>query len=207
MVEIYDYDGKNTLLSKTSAYVNIFDIDDVKAFARIDDTSLSGFDSQNDSILSALVDASIDKFEQMTGRRLLENVFTQSYNMLHSFDYANVQLPHSDVVVSSVSFYEQDNTQVPLLSSEYDVDEAKGQIQIYADVTQPSTLRKFNNFVVLYTAAMFEDATEVSDDIKTAIKQQVSHWYENRQSVSDINTSYVTDSAKLTYSRYKRRIR
>jgi len=200
-ISIYEYDGKSTLVSSVSTS-GILDIDDVKAFARIDDTSLSGFDQQNDAIISNLIEAVIDKFEAYTGRSILESSYLQSYNMLGQFTQASITVPHTDISVTSISFYDSDDTQAAALSSEYSIDENRGIIQYYT-TTSPSNLRTFDNFQIEYDTAMYSTAEEISEDVKTALMQTITHWYENRQSVSDVNMSFVPDSAKSTFNRYR----
>jgi len=201
-IEILPYDGKTTLVSRTST-LDIFNIDDVKNFARIDDTALSAFDYQNNQLLSGMIDASIEYFEDYTGRYLTPATLQTSYSMKSFFVQANIELPYTDVTVNAITFYDSDDTPY-VLSGTYDVDSKRGTVDIY-DTTIPLTLRTFNNFVIEYNSSMFASASAVTDDIKVAIQQDVTHKYENRESVMETSMNVVPNSAMSTFNRYKSR--
>ncbi len=203
-MKINDYDGINTFLSASNVSGDILTIDDTKTFARIDDTALSGFDLQNDTIISGLITASIDKFEEYTGRNILQKSYVNKYTLYSGFSTACITLPNVDITINSVAFYDADDVKVPVLSTDYNLDAARGVLDIYQD-SIVTNLRRFNNFEIEYDSGIFDTTDEVKDDIKTALKQNISHWYENRQSVSEVSTSEVVDTSKSTFYRYKAR--
>lgn len=206
MNKIYDTDGLTNILSEKPLVNEIVTIDEAKAFARINDTNLEEFDLQNDAILTGLIQASIEYFENFTGRFLTPRTVETKYSLKSSLSYARIELPYVDVDINSIKYIDNDSVEYEI--TEFSIDKTRGIVEYY-DTGTPTNLKLFDNLIINYDTSMFTDESEgvgeVNDDIKTALKQHITMTYENRQSVTEENMNLVPHSATETYDRYKKR--
>lgn len=203
-MDIYEYHGKQTIEDKTAP--GFLTVDNVKPFIRVTDTTDTVFDAENDQIIEDLISAVYDKFEKKTGRYLLPATIKMQYNLCGGESEICATVPHVDITVDSIKLYAEDGTEYTIDSDYYSVDSMRGVVAIY-DTSIPSILRRFDNFEINYTTSMYADDASVSQDVHTALKQAISHWYENRQSVTEYASYEVVDSAKSTFKKYSKRRR
>lgn len=202
MIDIQKFDGRMIIDSTSSD--EILTLTEVKSFARITDTTLPEFDLENDALLMSLIPASYERFETVTGRFILPAGISMNYNLTCVDVGWLIEVPHVDITNAVIKFYDASGTEYQIDTAEYTVDEKRGTMTLYS-TNIPTNLRRFNNLIITYETSLFKTSLNVSEQLRTALKQLITHWYENRQSVSDINLTQVPDTTKSIFDKYKRR--
>lgn len=96
-----------------------------------------------------------------------------------------IELPKSPLSsVTTFTAYAEDDTGTAFSDFYADTGRRPGRIALRNGSVWPSATRGVANYVIDYVAGFGASADEVPVDIKIAIKQIVSHWYENREILS-----------------------
>lgn len=97
--------------------------------------------------------------------------------------------------VSSITYYDSDNSSQTLSSAYYVVDAKSmpGRVALASNYSWPSTYDRPNAITITYVAG-FGAATAVPDTFKQAIKILAATWFKNAEAVSD------TMQAKLPFA-------
>jgi len=163
------------LVLKTAPASTAISLAQAKAFLRID----SDYDD-DDSYITSLINVATSVVEEYTRRRLI----TQTYNLFYDEFPPYIDLQIGDVAsVTHIKYYDTDNTQQTLATSEYDVDTVIRPGRIYQAETGdfPNTYERPNavevEFIVGATAA------DIPAPIVQAIYITLGRYYENRQDV------------------------
>jgi len=143
--------------------------------------------SDNDSLLQALIVAARQHVEAFTGRALL----TQTWDVtLDEFPSGSIWLPKAPLAsVTSVSYLDLDGSTQVWSSANYSVnapagDRAQqGRISANYSVFYPVTQPVPNAVTVRFVAGYGSSAASVPDAIKQAIKLLIGHWYSSREAV------------------------
>lgn len=150
---------------------------EAKSHLRVDTTD-------DDDIITALIQAAREWCEEFQNRSYLEQTWQLWLDAWPDDD--EIVLPRPPLQsVTSVKYYDTDDTEYTLDSSNYIVDaySEPGRIVLAYGKTWPSTtLRPANAVVVEYVAGNSE-ATSVPQRVKQAILLLVGHWYEHREAV------------------------
>lgn len=186
---------------KTPATGQVLTLDEAKHFCNIDGTGDATYDASNDVLIGQLIDAATFVFEGQTGRKVLDQT------LIGWLDYtpASPELRLRGGKISSVvaiSGYSDDGTANTIDASAYVVDGENARVGLTGSSTWPESSRGFNGFSVEYVAG-YGDASDVPDGVKTAIGQLVSHWYEHRETVSDLTLNNVNMATQLLFNSYK----
>lgn len=170
---------------------------EVKTFLRIDS-------SDEDTLLSNLITAARQSAESYTGRAFI----TQTWKMfldgwpygkgewwdgvrqlpireLHGLSELNIPLPPLQSI-THVKTYDDDDTATTFSSSNYYVssysgDYARnGRISLRTSATWPTYERDSDGIEIQFVAGYGDSASDVPQQIKQAILQEVAYLYENR---------------------------
>jgi uncharacterized phiE125 gp8 family phage protein len=137
--------------------------------------TVTGDTSEDDLLIAPLVTAAREYCENVTGRALAAQTI-----MAYPDDWGLWRLPRSPVVsVTSIKYYDEDNTEATLAAADYQVDTVDGLISI---LEEPSTsLRALNPIVVEYVAGY----TACPKVVRQAMLLLIAHWYQNREAVGE----------------------
>lgn len=154
------------------------------ADAKIHVRTVTGDTSEDSAVLTPLLTAAREFCENITGRALAPQTikaYPESWGLW--------RLPRPPLVtVTSVKYYDGDDTEYTLDSADYQIDTVDGQILI---LEEPSvTLRDLNPIIVEYTAGY----TSCPKAIRQAMLLLIAHWYQNREAVL-IGTTATTQTA------------
>ena len=149
-------------------------------------------DATDDTYITNLIKAARILVEDFTNYRII----TQTWEyMLDRFPYEDfIELPYPKLQsVTSVKYYDTDETEATFTSADYHVDiyGIPGKIVLaYGDSWPSTTLRTVNGVVIQYVCG-FGLAADVAENYKTAIKMTVAELYENRE--DSITGTIITD--------------
>lgn len=143
-----------------------------------------------DTYITELCKIAIEIAENRTGRKLL----TQTWEMyMPEFpskdDYIEIKLPPLSSV-TSVKYYDEDNTLQTLSSGNYEVNTIAdvGRVRLKQDQAWPSTYVKDNSVVIKFVCGYGTAFTSIPHSIYAAMKLTVSHFFENREAVQTIGS-------------------
>jgi len=167
-----------------------------KAFARIDDTGDATADTENDTIVTELITAATNVFEGQTGRALVLQTWTAWLDCSPQSYVLQLNKGRIDSI-TSIKGYDQEGNATTLDSSAYELDSDNGRVGLVGSNTWPSSTRGFKAFAVEYVAGY----NTIPAEAMTAIKQMVSHWFEHRETATDLTFDTVPYSTKLLINR------
>lgn len=145
----------------------------------------------DDALLSLFLIAARQWVETYTGRALI----TQTWQMwLDTWPYAGegITLPRPPLAsVSSITFYDESDSGTVWDAANYFVDTIRepGRVVLHSSAAWPTPSRAANGVKIEYVAGYGADGNAVPEQIKTAIRQLVSHWYEHRGEASGAASS------------------
>jgi len=162
------------------------------ADAKIHVRTVTGDTSEDSAVLTPLLTAAREFCENITGRALAPQTikaYPESWGLW--------RLPRPPLsAVTSVKYYDTDNTEYTLSATEYQADTVDGQILI---LDEPAvTLRDLNPIVVEYTAGY----TTCPKAIRQAMLLLIAHWYQNREAVGSASAE-VDYTVKKLLNQYK----
>lgn len=148
-----------------------------KAHLRVDhfddDTSIE--------LLISAATAHLDGYTGILGRALVTQTWRQDFPAFTDL----LRLPLRPVAsITSVTYYDADNTQQTLAGSVYGLfaDALGAYVALKPDQTFPSTYARRDAVSVTYVAGVADSAVPAA--IKHAILLLVGHWYANREAVN-----------------------
>ena len=153
-------------------------IDEVISHLRIDGSDEYG-------LIESYIKAARVYCEKWQNRAYIPQTWMLDLDDFPDEDYINIPLPPLQSV-SSVVYYDTDDNNYTLSTSEYlvDIDNEPGRIYLNYSKTWPSiTLRPANAVEITFIAG-YGDADDVPQHIKQAILLLVGHMYENREATS-----------------------
>jgi uncharacterized phiE125 gp8 family phage protein len=167
---------------------------DMKLHARVDSDI-----TEEDTLLTALVDAARVRTEIITGRALI----SQQWDMfMDCFPSGNgvIILPKPPLVsVDSITYVDTNGASQTLATSVYKVDShdtIPSRISLKLNQEWPETNGEAQDVTIRFTVGYGADESSIPETIKAAIKMMAAHWYENRESASTgIAVKEVPDSA------------
>lgn len=141
--------------------------------------------SEDDTLIEGLIASATAEAQTITRRQLVTATWKL---LLRDFPAGDepirVPLPPLQSV-SSVKYFDTNGTEQTIASANYIVDIASepGRIALAPDKTWPGVQDRINAVTVEFIAG-YGDPSAVPERIKTAIKQLVGHWYENREAAT-----------------------
>lgn len=159
------------------------------------------FFQSDDALIASLISAAREVVEYRSGFKL----YSQTIEIrADSFDEAefvgnahrtrNRNYERKDVInlrvgkvtaVSSLKYYNSDDTDTTMPASDYWTDLTGSPARIQVKDSWPSTNDRIGNVRIRCTAG-WASVAEIPENFKAAIKILVSHWYENREAVTDL---------------------
>jgi len=168
-------------------------LDEAKAQARVDT-------NVDDALLTGLIVAARQWAESYTGRAFINQSWQMwldlgstalgawwdgmregSISSLNEINY--ITLPRPPLAsVTSVTFYDNSDNATVWAASNYFVDTMRepGRLALRMGAVWPVPGRLTNGIGIQYVAGYGNDASDVPDVIRLAIRQLVAHWYEHR---------------------------
>lgn len=137
--------------------------------------------SADDSEIDALVAAATQDTEAMLWRTLCTTTWVLTLDRFPCDDY--IDLPRPPLVsVTHVKYYDLNNTQQTLSTSDYEYDTSTEPGRIYIDRSTgwPSVYDRRNAVEIRFVAG-YGAASAVPEGIKQIIRMKAGHWYENRE--------------------------
>jgi len=165
----------------TAPSVEPLELADLKNDLKVD-TDLTA----DDALIDALLTAGREWAEGFTNRAFITQTLELTLDTWPAGNAIRVPRPPLQSV-SSIKYYDQDDTEYTLSSANYLVDTASepGRIVLNSGQSWPGTaLRPANGVVVRFVAGHGDAASEVPAKVIQAIRLTVGHWYENRLAVS-----------------------
>lgn len=139
--------------------------------------------SDEDTLIDALIVAARQMAEQVTNRALITQTWKLYLDEFPSGDC--IDLPYSPLQsVTSVSYIDTDGATQTFSNTLYDIDTISepGRLVLKPDSQWPDTkLGQVNAVTITYIVGYGDDAEDVPEPIKLAIKFLVGHWFENRE--------------------------
>ncbi|MFA5313218.1 MAG: head-tail connector protein [Methanomassiliicoccales archaeon] len=200
---------------KTAPAVEPVTKDDAKAYMRVESAVTA-----EDTLITALCVSARRQAEEYLGRALITQTWEMfldgigcslSPELIDAIEeatnsefipaaYRAIVVPRPPLQsITSIKYYDVDDVEATWASSNYRLDtySEPGRILLTAAGAWPENLRAQQSILVTFVAGYGAAATDVPDDIKTAIKQMVAHWYENRESQE------MPPEAKITLAPYR----
>jgi len=173
------------------------------------DIILSEPDKTEDNLISAYNMAARRYIEKYCGRALITQTYqlfldrwpeNNQFNEWRASNGAQIILPRPPLQsVTSIKYYGENDTEYTFSSDDYEVDNVSeffGRIATRADSQWPSeNLRILNPIKIEFIAGYGDNASDVPEEYKLAIKMLVGHFYENREATA-INKN-IPDYIKL----------
>lgn len=141
-------------------------------------------ETDDDTLITTLISAATANCEEFQHRSYITQtriLYYDEFPLMFSVPYPPL------ISVTTIVYVDTDGEDVELDSGEYRVDTGNqpGRITEAYNSSWPAT-RAVTNAVILTYSAGYGTAADVPDTVKAAIKLLVGHWYEHRESVSDI---------------------
>jgi uncharacterized phiE125 gp8 family phage protein len=160
--------------------------------------------SDEDSFITSLISAATEYFDGIDGvlgRALVTQSWRQDYN---GFDDV-IRLPLSPVAsITSVTYYDADNTQQTLANTVYELktDSDGPYLALKIDQSWPSVYNREPSVSVTFVAGTA--TASVPNRIKNAIKLLVGHWYDNRSAATEKPMSDIPFGVTVLVGNYRR---
>lgn len=152
---------------------------ELKAHCRIDS-------SAEDTYLDTLIVSARKSVELITGRALINQTWDLTMDLEPATAVLRMPLPPLSSV-TSVKYYDQDDTENLYAASNYRVDTSDyqgGRIALKETHVWPSSLRYTSGIVIRFVAGYGTAGTSVPESLRHAVKLLAAHWYENRELLS-----------------------
>lgn len=197
------------------------DTADVKEWLRIESDV-----TEDDTLLDNLISASRSWIEGYIETKLITQTVTQTLdNWPRSREYVD-PLPsegHIDTVlaperawvelmgrpvqsITAIYTYDDSGTQSEWSSANYDLSNTGDRARVLPKngIAWPSATRNYDAIEIVYVVGYGASGSDVPQDILTAMRMMIAHWYENRESVvMGIMPNTLEMGVKSLLSKYK----
>ena len=163
------------LVLKTAPSTTPISLAQAKTFLRVD----SSFDDDN-SYITSLINVATQQVETFTRRRLLP----QTYNLYHDYFPSYIDLQVGPIIsVSSIKYFDNNNVEQTLATTQYDVDDKvkPGRIYESENGSFPDTYDRPNAINIEFIVG--DNIANIPQPIIQAIYIIIGRYYENRQDV------------------------
>ena len=159
----------------TAAASPVYTTAQMKTFLKVDV-------SDDDTLIDNLIEAATESCQIYTNQYFINTVVTQYSDNWKEF-YSLYKSPV--VSITHVKYYDSDDAQQTLASSNYVLDNISKPARIGVSVTGdlPNLSTRINAVEVKYTVGYGTASTDDPEGIRAAIGLTCANWYENRQSV------------------------
>jgi uncharacterized phiE125 gp8 family phage protein len=145
---------------------------DAKLYLKIDTTD-------DDALIASLITAARARAEWHTGRALITQSWIQWLDCWPRDGIAAIPLPPLQAVASVTAYALDDSTHV-IDADAYIVDCAAGRIALRTALPPFAELRRINAIAIAFTAGYGDAATDVPQQLRSAILSIVAFLYEHR---------------------------
>lgn len=184
------------------------DLTETKRFLDIDAS-----DTNDDSLVAALIKAARDRFEDYTGRRLITQDWYLYLNdwpgseVYPDSDYEDeIELPGTPLIsVTAVKYYDQSGIAYTFAATNYhaDVSTEPGRIVLAGTATWPSTtsLRPSQGIEIEYKCGYGAAYSNVPPGIQLILQMLVQHWFHNRSDLGKVSSEVqsMMDDYRILY--------
>lgn len=163
--------------------------------------------SDEDFLIQSFIGAATEHAESVTRRALMPRTFAAYFDQFPNSQCVELPRPRLQSI-SSVSYYDEGNSQQVLSSSKYYVDTVAepGRICLASGEVWPGTYERPNAVTISFTAG-YVAIGDVPRGIHTAILLMVAHWFENREAVvigpTGLRIHEVPQSAGFLLDQYR----
>lgn len=178
-----------SLIVATAAASDPVSLTEAKAHCRVDF-------STDDAYITALITAATEAVQTRTGRQLVNATFRASWDNVPdapTIGYTTFPLLREPVSsVTSVKYYDADETQQTLSSTEYWTDLESTPPRVILRDAFPSLYGWRPGLIqVTFVAGYGSSGSSVPATLKQAVMLLVGHWYENRE--ANITNGYARE--------------
>lgn len=136
--------------------------------------SIAESDTSHDAELDVLIESARRKLEEDTGLAVISQTYTQVFPAFVD----GLRLARSPLTaITSITYYDNTNTQQTLSASVYGVDLATRQIRLKADQDWPDIYARWDAVTVTFTAG-YASAAAVPANIKHAMLTLVAYYFD-----------------------------
>ena len=181
----------------TPSTVPLFTTSEAKDFLKVDTTA-------DDTLIDNLVAAATESCQIYTNQYFLKTAVEQ-YSDTWAGIYTLYKSPVS--VITHIKYYDSDDTEQTLASSNYILDDVSkpARIGLAVDATLPDLADRINAVHVNYSVGYGITSDTVPQGIQQAVLLTLGNWYENRQTVITgrtatelpLSSQYLLDQYKI----------
>lgn len=155
---------------------------EARAHLRIDDTS-------EDTLITTLISVATEYAEKRLARALITQTWELYLDEFPADEIIGIKFPPLQSI-TSVKYYDSDNTLQTLATTVYDVDTIRepGQIRLADAQYWPATYYRPNAVIIRFVAGYGNASTNVPELIRAAIKLLISYFFENREAVQTMGS-------------------
>lgn len=179
---------------KTAPTSEPLTVSDVKAHANIDTTD-------DDALLTTYIIAAREHVEDKINRTLITQTWDYYLDRFHNV----MEMPKAPLQsVSAITYVDTDGATQTLSTSIYTVDSDSdpGRVVLAYNQSWPSVRADINVVKITFISG-YGNAAAVAQAIKHAMLLLVSHWYESRESASQINLTNIPSGVDSLLSPYR----
>lgn len=167
--------------------------DEMKTYLRLESDI-----TEDDTLIDSLIKAAETKIENICSIAITTKTYDGYLNDLPGI----VEVPVPPLQsISAITYYNDEYTGTVVDSDSYVVQTYDnieyGEIILKKGYTWPIPDATVNRFKITFVAGFGDDYSTIPDDLKTAIKMIVAHWYDNRESQE------IPPAAENLYMNYK----
>lgn len=203
-----------------ATYADVESLNDLKAFMKVDE-------SADDDLITFLFKAAARAIERYTQSYLLTQTWEYSFDIpngisnattpwfngvrdgvdsffQHGLDY--IELNKTPVQsIESFKYYSRDNTENTLATSVYRLDNSQSPARVILNDGQswPVNVRDRNSYVIQVSLGYGDAATDLPEDLRTALRAQVLHMYDNRGCGGEMKLTDMTKELLAPFVQYK----
>ena len=169
---------------------------EIKLHSRIDT-------DDDDTLINALITAARQQLEQMANTRLITQTLALSIDSLPEAGILYLDGPVQSV--TTFEYYDLDGNLQEWNNTLYQLDTTANPARLMPiyDEDYPDILDDYNSIIVTYVAG-YGNAAAVPAILKQALKMLVAHWYNQRETVGEVQgyeVPYAVDNIVKMFSR------
>lgn len=160
---------------------------DVKPFLDIDSS-----DTEDDVLITSLMRAARNRFEEYTSRRLIQQdwyLYLNDWPSCKGYE-DEIELPGFPLIsITGIKYYDENGTEYTFAATDYraDVSTEPGRVVLNYNKTWPtSSLRLSQGIEIEYRCGYGSSHSSVPPDIQLILKMLVQNWFHNRSEANKI---------------------
>lgn len=182
--------------SASEANITAIPTSDMKAFLRVEH-------SADDTLIAALITSALQRAEVITGLSIKEKTFTARLDRFPC-DRTIELLRYPVTAINSIKYTDFAGVEQTLPETYYtkDVNSEPGRVVLNQGYAWPS-VPCIPGVVRIEFKAGWATASAIPEQLKTALKQIVAYWYENRGEADEANEGMGIDVANMILRSYR----